>query len=88
MAFFLFVSERNLYGKSAAKEVGVRPIHVWWTRGESNPCPKIYSYSFLRAKFVFWNSPLATPANRLYDRVAFLFMTASKANGLCTFTAV
>ena len=66
----------------------VRICLFWWTRGESNPCPKIYSYSFLRAKFIFWNSPFVAPINRLCDQVAFLFMTASKANGLCTFTAV
>ena len=83
---FLFVSERNLDGKSAAKEVSVRPIHVlwrrwrqnrihhrvmkkrfyrnypdvwlpglpgWWSRGESNPCPKIYSHIFLRVHSVY-----------------------------------
>ena len=33
----LFVSEHHLNGKTAAEKVGVRPIHVWWTRGESNP---------------------------------------------------
>ena len=27
----LFVSERNLDGKATAKEVDVRPIHVWWS---------------------------------------------------------
>ena len=37
--------------------------------------------------FCLLDSPYRTPANRLAKRVAFLFMTASKANGLCTFTA-
>lgn len=30
MAVFCFVSEHHLDGKAATKEVGVRPIHVWW----------------------------------------------------------
>ena len=50
MAFFLFVSERNLHGEAAAKEVSVRPIHVWWTRGELNSCPKTYSQDLLRGQ--------------------------------------
>ena len=39
MAFFLFVSERNLNGEAAAEKVSVRPIHVWWKWGELNPLP-------------------------------------------------
>ena len=39
-ALFCCGSERTLHGEAAAKEIGVRPIPVWWRRGESNPCPK------------------------------------------------
>ena len=67
--------------------IKVRIISLWWTRGESNPCPKTDPYSLLRAHLVFLNSPFRTPASRLTERVAFFFMTASKANRLCTFTA-
>ena len=35
MAVFCFVSELTPYGETAAKEVGVHPILVWWRRGES-----------------------------------------------------
>ena len=42
MAFFLFVSERNLNGEAAAEKVSVRPIHVWWAIGDSNPGPTGY----------------------------------------------
>ncbi len=30
MTVFCFVLEHHLDGKAATKEVGVRPIHVWW----------------------------------------------------------
>ena len=39
MAGFCFVSEHHLHGKAAAKKTGVRPIHIWWTRGDSNSRP-------------------------------------------------
>ena len=42
------VSERTFHGEAAAKEIGVHPIHIWWRRGESNPCPKTAYQSFLR----------------------------------------
>jgi len=35
MTVFSLKSERHLYGKSAAKEIGVRPISVWWRWRES-----------------------------------------------------
>ena len=31
LALFCFISEHHLDGKAATKEVGVRPIHVWWS---------------------------------------------------------
>ena len=34
-ALFCCGSERTLYGETAAEEVGVRPIPVWWRWGES-----------------------------------------------------
>ena len=49
MAFFLFVSERNLNGEAAAEKVSVRPIHVWWRQRDSNPrgvAPKRFSRLF------------------------------------------
>ena len=48
MAVFCFVSELTPYGETAAKEVGVHPILVWWRRGELNPCPKVFPHGFLR----------------------------------------
>ena len=54
MAVFCFVLEHHLDGKAAAKEVGVRPIHVWWSRGESNPCPKATWKELLRVQFVIY----------------------------------
>ena len=29
MTVFCFVSEHHLDGEAAAKEIGVRPIHIW-----------------------------------------------------------
>jgi len=49
LALFCFVSEHHLDGKAATKDVGVRPIHIWWRWGESNPCPKSICQGFLRA---------------------------------------
>ena len=82
-----FTSDQTFNGEATCEKAGVRPIFIWWTRGESNPCPKTNSYRLLRAHFVFSNSLCSTPANRLTTQVAFFFMTASKANRLCTFTA-
>ena len=39
-ALFCCGSERTLHGKTAAEEIGVRPIPVWWRWGELNPRPK------------------------------------------------
>ena len=35
----------------------VRIFHVWWRRGESNPCPKTHPQVLLRAQAIF-NVPL------------------------------
>ena len=51
-ALFCCGSERTFHGKAAAEEIGVRPIPVWWSRGESNPCPKATWKELLRAQFV------------------------------------
>ncbi len=40
-------------------------LRVWWSRGESNPCPKTTYPSFLRVQPVFWDSPHPTPVGRL-----------------------
>lgn len=50
LVLFCFVSEYTPYGKAAAKKAGVHPILVWWSRGESNPCPKLDSQNFLRVQ--------------------------------------
>ena len=47
-------SERTFYGETTAEEIGVRPIPVWWSRGESNPCPKATWKELLRAQFVIY----------------------------------
>ena len=69
MAFFCFVSEHHLDGKAAAEEVGVRPIPIWWRRGESNPCPKALQQDFLRAQLRFEHSLLDAARNRRGDSV-------------------
>ena len=59
----------------------------WWRRGESNPCPKILQYSFLRVHHVFWNSHRSTPTYRLWSPVAILCVIRPMAKNGCTFTA-
>jgi len=48
-AIFCCGSERTFHGETAAEEIGVRPIPVWWSRGESNSCPKTDPPTFLHA---------------------------------------
>ena len=50
------LSEPYLHSKTTVKEVCVRPMSIWWRRGESNPCPKIYSCDFLRVQDAFFYS--------------------------------
>ena len=50
--FYAEYLEPNSNGKAAAKEVGVRPILLWWRRRESNSRPKINPYSFLRVQAI------------------------------------
>ena len=47
-ALFCCGSERTLHGETAAEEIGVRPIPVWWRWRESNPRPKTGYRGFLR----------------------------------------
>ena len=54
MAAFYIVSEHDLHGETAAEKEGVRPILTWWSRGESNPCPKATWKELLRAQFVIY----------------------------------
>ena len=41
-----------LHSKPAVKEICVRPMFIWWSRGELNPCPKAHPRGLLRAQFV------------------------------------
>ena len=41
------------YGKAAFEKVGVRVMSIWWTRRESNPCPKSDPREYLRVQFVY-----------------------------------
>ena len=68
-ALFCCGSERTLHGETAAEEIGVRPIPVWWRRGESNPCPKALQQDFLRAQLRFEHSLLDAARNRRGDSV-------------------
>ena len=42
----------------------------WWSRGESNPCPKIYSHIFLRVHSVYWVSEYHCRQTGLAIRIA------------------
>ena len=53
-ALFCCGSERTSHGKIAAEEIGVRPIPVWWRRGELNPCPKTHPPKLLRAHSIIY----------------------------------
>ena len=48
--FFCCGSERTFHGETAAEEIGVRPIPVWWRWGELNPRPKALKQELLRAQ--------------------------------------
>ena len=48
------LSEPYLHGETAVKEICVRPMSIWWRRGESNPCPKAIWRELLRAQFVIY----------------------------------
>ena len=52
-ALFCCGSERTFHGETAAEEIGVRPIPVWWRWGELNPRPKALKQELLRAQQVF-----------------------------------
>ena len=56
----------------------------WWTRGESNPCPKTSWYDLLRVQSVIWNSPRAPSTDRLLVWVAIFCVAGSMANRLRT----
>ena len=79
------MSKSNSYCKSSGEEVSVRPIPVWWSRRESNPCPRIaphsdfYSLAYLWLRQYLWhkqpvlNWPFRFSAKEL------------KANSFCLF---
>ena len=46
------LSEPYLHSETAVKEICVRPMSIWWRRGESNPCPKAHPYILLRVQAV------------------------------------
>ena len=48
------LSEPYLHSKTTVKEGCVRPMSIWWSRGESNPCPKATWKELLRAQFVIY----------------------------------
>ena len=47
-------SQPHLYGKAAFEKVGVRVMSIWWSRGESNPRPKVLPRGLLRAQRVLF----------------------------------
>ena len=50
----VLTSQPHLYGKAAFEKVGVRVMSIWWSRGESNPCPKATWKELLRVQFVIY----------------------------------
>ena len=63
--------DNRLYKKSTVIPSKLRWICVvWWSRGESNPCPKTSPYRLLRVQPVFLNSLAAPPSGRLRSLVA------------------
>ena len=76
----LTLSDPYLHSKPAVKEICVRPMFIWWRRGELNPCPKAHSQELLRAQFVVLRSLHNTPANRLIALVESFYMTGATLN--------
>ena len=46
--------EHYFHGEAAIEKVIVHAFPVWWSRGESNPCPKATWKELLRAQFVIY----------------------------------
>ena len=44
------LSEPYLHSETAVKEICVRPMSIWWRRGELNSCPKTLQRELLRAQ--------------------------------------
>lgn len=63
----LLTSQPHPYGKAAFEKVGVRVMSIWWSRGESNPRPKVHPRGLLRAQRVLF---IPSPARgRSHSRV-------------------
>ncbi len=52
-AFLSLRSTRPREDNAKTKKPHQVAFLFWWSRGESNPCPKIYSHIFLRVHFVY-----------------------------------
>ena len=58
------LSEPYLHGETAVKEICVRPMSIWWRRGELNSRPKTHPQELLRAQTVIAGvllSPFPSP---------------------------
>ncbi len=50
----LLTSEPHQYSKAAFEIIGVRPMSIWWRRGELNPRPKALPQELLRAQTILY----------------------------------
>ena len=58
----------------------------WWTRGESNPCPKTSWYDLLRGQSVFIISHYASPTDRQYTVRSTFVLDRFRCDHRCKFT--
>ena len=84
---FCFSAFDSLFYGFSKKKKAPGAFSFWWTRGESNPCPKTSWYNFLRVHSVYCASPRPTSADRLRSWVAIFFMADSMAKARRTVTA-
>ena len=58
----------------------------WWTRGESNPCPKTSWYDLLRGQSVFISSHYAPPTDRQHAVRSTFVLDRFRCDRRCKFT--